>query len=166
MSEEVKDNQEKGTEVVAHNVANKEKFETLKERLKKGEELSDKEIDFVKYYKEEQSRKALDQVVRGVNDLFEKTYKFEEMNGKELTVKIRIPNALEQGRINGLRETMLGGMGSTLSTYLYQVYTFFATLEVCGVDVPKELKPENMYNVSIAYKIQEDFMEYMNSFRA
>lgn len=142
-----------------------EEVNELIRKLERGEKLTDDEVNKVKYHQVEEERTALDKIVRGVNDVFIKDYKFEDYGGMELAVRIKAPNALEQGRINSVRENFVGGTGTMLNTFTYIVYHTLALLEVCGIDVPTELKPENVYNLNIVYKIGVDFAEWLDRFQ-
>ncbi|BAN59572.1 tail assembly chaperone [Bacillus phage phiNIT1] len=112
----------------------------------------------------QKQKKAIDRIVRGVNDVFEKNYKYEDL-GWDFTVKIKMPNAIERGRIHATATRYLGGLFDFSNEYHRIVYTTLATLEVCGIDVPEELKAENLYHLDVAYKIGEDFIEWTQTFR-
>lgn len=135
------------------------------DKLNNGIKLTDEEVNKVKYQEAQEEKVALDRIVRGVNDIYEKEYKFEDIGGLELKVKIKAPNALEQGRINAIRENFVGGTGTMLNSFTYVVYHTFALLQVCGIDVPKELDPENVYNLNIIYKIGMDFGDWLDRFQ-
>lgn len=139
--------------------------EQLVEKINKGEKLSDEEINLLKYQTEQAETKTLDRIIRGVNDTFIKDYDFKEF-GMKFTIKIKAPNAIDQGKIQARREAYLEGMGMAVSTFIFQVYHTLATIRVCGVDVPKELeKDEDIFNLHVLYAIGGDFAEWLNSFR-
>jgi hypothetical protein len=110
-------------------------------------------------------KKAVDRIVRGVNDTFEKDYDFEDLKMK-FTIKIKAPNAVEIGKIQARLSAYLGGMNNYASEYFIVVYQTLATLRVSGIDVPKELeKDEDIYNLDILYTIGRDFQQWLNNFR-
>lgn len=112
-----------------------------------------------------EQKKAIDRIIRGVNDTFEKDYRFEDL-GLKFTVKIKAPNALEIGRIQAKMSAYLGGMNNYASDYMITVYQTLATLRTTGIDVPEELaKDEDIYNLDIIYQIGIDFQEWLNTFR-
>lgn len=134
-------------------------------KLDKGVKLTDEEVNKIKYQEAEKEKSALDRIVRGVNDIYEKEYKFDDLGGLELKVKIKAPNALDQGRINAVRENFIGGTGTMLNSFTYVVFHTFALLQVCGIDVPKELEPENVYNLNFVYTIGVDFADWLDRFQ-
>ena len=110
-------------------------------------------------------KKAVDRIIRGVNDVFEKDYNFEELDLK-FTVKIKAPNAIEIGKIQARLSAYLGGMNNYASEYFIIVYNTLATLRVTGIDVPKALeKDEDIYNLEVIYTIGRDFQQWLNNFR-
>lgn len=113
----------------------------------------------------EEQKKAIDRIIRGVNDVFEKDYNFEDL-GIKFTIKIKAPNAIEIGKIQARLSAYLGGMNNYASEYIVIVYQTLATLRVTGIDVPKELeKDEDIYNLDILYTIGRDFQQWLNNFR-
>lgn len=139
--------------------------QAILDKLEQGTPLTEEEIQKVKYHESKQEQVALDRIIRGVNDVFVKDYVFEEFGGLALTIKIKAPNALEQGRINAVRENFVGGVGTMLNSFTYVSYHTLAVLEVCGIDVPKELNPKDIYNLGIVYKIGVDFAEWLSRFQ-
>ncbi|AMQ66603.1 tail assembly chaperone [Bacillus phage Shbh1] len=112
-----------------------------------------------------EQKKALDRVIRGVNDVFEKTYKFEELD-LEFTVKMRYPNAIEVGRIQARLARYLEGMNNYASTYVITVYSTLAAIREVGIDVPEFLDDdEKIYNLEILHLIGRDFQQWMDNFR-
>jgi hypothetical protein len=112
-----------------------------------------------------EQKKAIDRIIRGVNDTFIKDYDFEDL-GLKFTIKIKAPNALEIGRIQAKMSAYLGGMNNYASDYMITVYQTLAALRVVGTEIPKELeKDEDIYNLDIIYQIGIDFQEWLNSFR-
>lgn len=115
--------------------------------------------------KQIEQRKAVDRIVRGVNDTFIKDYDFKDM-GVKFTIKVKAPNALEIGRIQGRMSAYLGGMNNYASEYMLIVYNMLATLRVTGIDVPKELaNDEDIYNLDMLYEIGRDFKQWLENFR-
>lgn len=113
----------------------------------------------------QEEKKVIDRIIRGVNDVFEKDYNFEDL-GLKFTIKIKAPNALEIGKIQARLSAYLGGMNNYASEYMLVAYQALATLRVTGIDVPKELaKDEDIYNLDILYMIGRDFQQWLNNFR-
>lgn len=140
-------------------------LEELRAKAERGEALTDEEVKKLKYQDVKEEKVALDKIVRGINDMYVKDYKFEDYGGLTMTVKIKAPNAIEHGRIHQIRERYLGGTGTMVNSFTYLVYHTFGLLEVCGVDVPKELEPENVYNMNIIYRIGVDFADWLDRFQ-
>jgi hypothetical protein len=112
-----------------------------------------------------EQKKAIDRIIRGVNDVFEKDYKYEDLN-LEFTIKLKAPHALEIGKIQARTSAYLGGMNNYASEFMLVVYNTLATIRVTGIDVPKFLeKDEDIYNLDILYTIGRDFQQWLNSFR-
>ncbi len=137
-----------------------ENFDNVLDEFKKEETPEERE------FKEKQEQKqVIDRIIRGVNDVFEKDYNFEDLDMK-FTVKIQAPNAIEIGKIQARLSAYLGGMNNYASEYMIVVYQTLATLRVTGKDVPKELaKDEDIYNLDILYTIGRDFQQWLNNFR-
>lgn len=151
---------------VAPLITSKPTREGLIAKLNSGEKLTDDEINALKYFNNEEEINLIDRVIRGVNDTFVKEYNFTEWKLK-FTVKIKAPNAIDQGKIQALRESYLNGMGMSVSTFIYQVYQTLATIRICGFDLPKELeKDEDIYNLNILYIIGQDFNKWLATFRS
>lgn len=118
-----------------------------------------------KVKEQKDQKKAIDRIVRGVNDTFEKEYKFDDL-GIKFTIKIKAPNALEIGRIQAKLAAYLGGMNNYSSEYMIVVYQTLSALRITGIDVPKELeKDEDIYNLDILYTIGRDFQQWLNNFQ-
>lgn len=112
-----------------------------------------------------ETKKVVDRIIRGVNDTFVKSYDYDDID-VHFTIKIKAPNALEIGKIQGRLSGYLNGMNNYASDYMLTVYQTLATLRVVGIDVPKELaKDEDIYNLDIIYTIGRDFTEWLNQFR-
>jgi len=112
-----------------------------------------------------QKKKAVDRIVRGVNDTFIKDYTFEDLNLK-FTIKIKAPNALDIGKIQARAAAYLGGMNTYLDNYTNTVYQTLATIRTTGVEVPKVLaNDEDIYNLDILYQIGVDFKQWLDNFR-
>ncbi|QDP42860.1 tail assembly chaperone [Bacillus phage vB_BmeM-Goe8] len=112
-----------------------------------------------------QKKKAVDRIVRGVNDTFIKDYTFEDLDLK-FTIKIKAPNALDIGKIQARAAAYLGGMNTYLDNYTNTVYQTLATIRTTGVEVPKELaNDEDIYNLDILYQIGVDFKQWLDNFR-
>lgn len=127
--------------------------------------LTDEEIDKITYNKQEESIKAVNRIVRGINDVWEKDYEFKDIDLK-FTIALRAPNAIESGRIQAKREQYLSGTGTFVGDQVYGAFQGLATIREVGVKVPIELQSdEDIYNLAILYKINEDFTAWLNSFR-
>jgi hypothetical protein len=115
--------------------------------------------------KKVEQKQVIDRIVRGVNDVFEKDYTFEDL-GLKFTVKVKAPNALEIGKIQARMSAYLGGMNNYASEYMIVAYQMLATLRVTGLEVPKELqKDEEIYNLDILYVMGRDFKQWLDNFR-
>ena len=112
-----------------------------------------------------EQKKAIDRIIRGVNDTFIKDYTYEDI-GLKFTIKLKAPNALEVGRIQARLASYLGGMNNYASEYMLVVYQTLSAFRTVGIDVPKELeKDEDIYNLEILYEIGVDFNNWLNTFR-
>jgi hypothetical protein len=112
-----------------------------------------------------EQKKVVDRIIRGVNDVFEKDYNFEDL-GIKFKIKLRAPNALEVGKIKARTSAYLGGMNNYADEYTLIVYNTLSTLRTTGIDVPKVLeKDEDIYNLDILYTIGRDFQQWLNNFR-
>lgn len=110
----------------------------------------------------EDSRKR---VIPGVNNVWEKEYDYRDMDLK-FKLSIRVPNAIEQGRIQARREQYLRGMGAFVNDYIYGCYQALATIQEVGIDVPEMLADEErIYNLAILYDIHRDITEWLDTFR-
>lgn len=139
--------------------------EQLIEKINRGENLTDEEINLLKYHNAEAEHKELNRIIPGVNNVFSKHYDLKEF-GMEFDIKIKAPNVVQQGKIQAMREAYLEGMGMAVSNFIFQCYHTLATIRVCGVEVPKELeRDEDIYNIYILNVIGKDFAEWLNSFR-
>lgn len=134
-------------------------FENQMEKLQVVPEEQKKAQEFM------EQKKVIDRIVRGVNDIFEKDYNFEDM-GLKFKVKIKAPNAIEIGKIQAMMSAYLGGMNNYASDYYIVVYQALSTLRIAGVEVPKELaKDEDIYNLDVLYQIGVDFQRWLDNFR-
>lgn len=150
----------------AINVQKQDTRAELIEKINNGEELTEKEIDTLKYLNRKEEVKHIDRIVRGVNDVFTKHYDFNKEWGVEFDISIKAPNALEQGRVIARREAYLQGVGMAVSPFHYQVYNTLATIRECGVIVPKVLETdEDIYNLHLLYAVGEDFGAWLATFR-
>lgn len=112
-----------------------------------------------------EQKKVIDRIIRGVNDVFEKDYNFEDIELK-FTIKIKAPNALEIGKIQARLSAYLGGMNNYASEYMIVAYQTLATIRTTGVDIPEALaKDEDIYNLDPLYVIGRDFQDWLNNFR-
>ena len=139
--------------------------EQLIEKLQRGENLTDEEVNILKYYNDAEERKQLDRIIPGVNDVFSKHYNLKEY-GLEFDIKIKAPNIIENGKIQARREAYLEGMGMAVSNFIFQSYQMLATIRVCGVEVPEVLADDKkIYNLYVLGVIAKDYGEWLNSFR-
>lgn len=122
-------------------------------------DLSQEEVDRNK------DTEAINRVLTGKNDVFEKHYKIDEL-GLEFDIKIKHPNALEQAKIHAKTALYFDGLGRFMSDYLMLAYTTLATLRVTGIDVPDFLKnDEEIYNMNILVVIGEDYRDWLDTFQ-
>ncbi|WNO29823.1 tail tape measure protein [Bacillus phage SDFMU_Pbc] len=134
----------------------------MSENLENNTQKTSEELAVEKQFEQ---KKAIDRIIRGVNDVFEKTYDFAEFD-EPFTVKLRAPNALDAGKIHSRTAVYLNGMNNYASDYFIVSYNALASLRVVGIDVPKELaNDEDIYNLDVLYTIGKDFQEWLNSFR-
>lgn len=123
------------------------------------------ELQELKRKKEQEQDNTISKVIRGVNDVFEKYYNFEEIQ-LAFNIKLRVPNALEQGTINAMRSNYLGGMDLYQSDEIYKAYQMLATIQVVGVEVPDELSdPEKIYNLIPLVRVYDDWIDFLGTFR-
>lgn len=112
-----------------------------------------------------ETKEVVDRLIKGVNDVFEKTYDVEELD-LHFTIKIKAPNAVEIGQIQARTAQYLGGMGNFVSSYFIIVYQALSAIRVCGKDVPEFLqKDEEIYNLDVLHMIGRDFQHWLESFR-
>ena len=62
--------------------------EQLIEKINRGENLTDEEINLLKYHNAEAEHKELNRIIPGVNNVFSKHYDFKEF-GLEFDIKIK-----------------------------------------------------------------------------
>lgn len=123
------------------------------------------ELQELKRKKEQEQDNTVSRVIRGVNDVFEKYYNFKEIK-LDFNIKLRVPNALEQGTINAMRSNYLGGMDLYQSDEIYKAYQMLATIQVVGVEVPDELSdPEKIYNLIPLIRVYDDWIDFLGTFR-
>lgn len=139
--------------------------ETKQEEIKDVNEMTPEEIDKLKYQDRKEKEKVVNKVIKGVNDVWEKEYNFEELDLR-FKVKVKLPNAREQGNIMALRSAYLGGMDAYQSDMIINAYQMLATLQEVGVEVPKEFQdPEDIYNLYPLSVMYNDWLDFMSSFR-
>lgn len=108
---------------------------------------------------------TINRVIAGQNDIFKKEYKFDEL-GLEFTIKIKYPNALEQGKIHAQTALYFDGLSRFMPENLMLAYTTLSSLRVCGIDIPDFLKnDEDIYNINILMVIGKDYGDWLDSFR-
>lgn len=145
-----------------------EELEQLRKRSENGEKLTEDEAAALHKNDNEKTIKDIDSIIRGVNDVFEKDYSFNEDNIK-FTIKIKAPNIVQAGKIEALREQYLNGMGLSQTAFIFNAYDALATIRICGIDVPKELAvDENIYQPALEwlYEIDGDFNDWVARFHA
>ncbi|WRW34688.1 tail assembly chaperone [Staphylococcus phage CF5] len=139
--------------------------ETKQEEIKDVNEMTPEEIDKLKYQDRKEKEKVVNKVIKGVNDVWEKEYNFEELDLR-FKVKVKLPNAREQGNIMALRSSYLNGMDAYQSDMIINAYQMLATLQEVGVEVPKEFQdPEDIYNLYPLSVMYNDWLDFMSSFR-
>ncbi|XWX29920.1 tail assembly chaperone [Staphylococcus phage PG-2021_15] len=158
MSEEIKE------EVNKEVNKDTENQDTNKETKEK-EKLSKEEIYKLKYKQDVEKEKAIVKVIKGVNDVWEKEYNFEEAD-LNFKVKIKIPNAMEQSQIRALTDEFLFGKSDSTPDFLYNAYFMLATLQIVGQEVPIEFRdPEEIYNMDYLAYIHRDWRKFLRTFR-
>jgi hypothetical protein len=113
-------------------------------------------------------KNQVDEILKGVNDTFEKTYtEFEALGwGKEVKVAVKAPNVVEIGKIAARHAAYLNGMNNYASEYLTVAFQMLATLRITGVIVPEKLKNDDeIYNLDPLYTIGRDFQRWLGNFR-
>lgn len=139
--------------------------ESKEEKQKPVSEMTKEEIEELKYQQEQEKQKVLDKVIRGYNDSFIKHYDFREL-GLTFTIKLHLPNMIEQGQINALRSKYLGGTDVDQPAYIYYAFEMLATIQVVGDEVPKYFKnEEDVYNPAPLIQMYNDWMEFQSTFR-
>ena len=88
---------------------------------KKEKERSKEELYKLKYKQEQDKEATLLKVIKGVNDVWEKDYNFEEAD-LSFKVKVKIPNAMEQSQIRALTDEFLFGKSDTTPDFIYNAY--------------------------------------------
>lgn len=127
--------------------------------------MTPEEIEELKYKTRKEKEQTVAKVIKGVNDVWEKEYNFKEL-GLHFKVKVRFPNAREQGRIFALRSSFLGGMDMYQNDDVIQAYQMLATLQEVGEEVPKEFRDvEEIYNLYPLKVMYLDWIEFLNTFR-
>lgn len=131
-----------------------------------GKDLTDEEKATQERVKtREEEKKVVNRVISGHNDVFNKHYKFEEMD-LNFDISIKFPNIVEQARIQAKTERYFDGLGSLMPARAQQAYRILATMRICGKDIPGFLKEdEQIYNLHIFNVIGDDFIDWMNSFQ-
>lgn len=143
----------------------KETNKENKEEQKPISEMTKEEIEELKYKQEQEKQKTLDKVIRGYNDTFIKHYDFDELD-LTFTIKLHLPNMIEQGQINALRSKYLGGTDVDQPSFIYYAFEMLATIQVVGDEVPKEFKNEtDIYNPAPLIQMYNDWMEFQSTFR-
>lgn len=161
------DNKEEEKEETKKEDSNKdsETKEKPKPKEKPVSEMTKEEIEELKYQTEEKKQKALDRIIRGYNDTFIKHYNFEELD-LTFTIKLRLPNMIEQGQISALRSKYLGGTDVDQPAYIYYAFEMLATIQVVGEEVPKYFKNESdIYNPAPLIQMYNDWMDFQSTFR-
>lgn len=111
------------------------------------------------------TEEAPKRVIPGVNNIWEKEYDYKDL-GLTFKLSIKVPNAIEQGRIQARREQYLRGMGAFVNDYIYGCYQALATIQEVGIEVPEILADEErIYNLAILYDIHRDITEWLDTFR-
>lgn len=142
----------------------------LREKHENGEKLTEQESKALHEDDKKQQIKDIDYIIHGTNDTFVKDYNFLD-DDKTLRIEIKAPNILEEGRINGLREQYLTGMGQAQNTFYYNAFDGLAVLRICGKNLPKELKTDDqIYGTDTMLDwlatIDTDFYNWLSRFRA
>lgn len=128
-------------------------------------QLTKEEIDNLKYKQQEEREQVINKVIRGVNDIYEKEFHFEGFD-EPVKFKIRYPNALEQGQILSVRSSYFNGTDMYQSQEIIFAFHMLATLNVVGVEVPKEFRnAEEIYRLEPLLELYYDWVEWLSTFR-
>ena len=135
------------------------------EETNKEKELSKDELYKLKYKQEQDKEATLLKVIKGVNDVWEKDYNFEEADLR-FKIKVKIPNAMEQSQIRALTDEFLFGKSDSTPDFIYNAYFMLATLQVVGKEVPIEFRdPEEIYNMDYLAYVYKDWRQFLRTFR-
>lgn len=146
----------------------KEELAELRQKAENGEALTDEESSALHKEDNLNTIKDVDSIIRGYNDKFVKQYHFNE-DKINFTIKLKVPNIVEAGKIEALRERYLDGMGLSQTNFVYNAFDALATIRVVGEDVPKELaKDSDIYTPALEwlFQIDVDFTEWMARFHS
>lgn len=141
---------DKNVEVVDNTT--KPKAETVKELPKKKED------------KEKEVTNVFEELIRGENDIFDRTYTFKEL-GEKFRIQVRYPSFLEKSRIHARREELLGGTSFQQPLAIYIITQTIAIFEVCGIDIPEYFSVNGTPRDDVIFKIGQELDVWLNSFR-
>lgn len=160
--EEVKEEPKKEEETKKDSETKKEPKE---EKQKSVSDMTKEEIEELKYKSEQDKQQVLNKVIRGYNDSFVKHYDFDEFD-LSFTIRLHLPNMIEQGKINALRSSYLGGTDTDQPAFIFYAFEMLATIQIVGDDVPKEFKNEtDIYNPAPLVTMYQDWMDFQSTFR-
>lgn len=118
----------------------------------------------VEIEKKEKQARAINKIIKGENDTFEKDYDIKEL-GLKFKLKVRFPNVIEQAKANAMVERYFEGLSAYMSPNLVRMYRMLSIIHICGVEVPSILSDdEALYNVQLLGYIASDFEEWMDTF--
>src|SRR5699024_7257570 len=122
---------------MAEEIKKEQEVQETKEEKKDVSKMTPEEIDKLKYQDKKEKEQVINKVIKGVNDTREKEYNCEGLDLR-FKVKMKLPNAREQGNIFALRSAYLGGMDMYQTDQVIRAYQMLATLQEVGIEVPKE----------------------------
>lgn len=131
------------------------KAQTVKELPTKENKKEDKNKEITPVFEE---------LIRGENDIFDRTYTFKEI-GKEFHIQVRYPSFLQKSRIHARREELLGGTSYQQPLAIYIITQTIAIFEVCGINIPEYFSVDGTPRDDIIFKIGQDLDVWLNSFR-
>lgn len=147
---------------------NSKTVKQLRNKVENGQKLTPDEAKILHEDDANQATQQFDYIVRGFNDMFVKEYNFDEDKIK-FTIKIKMPNIIQNGKVEALRDHYLDGTALNQSVFIYNAYDALALIRVCGVDVPKELaKDENIFEPGLEWlnAIDKDYSNWAARFHA
>ncbi|XWX32061.1 tail assembly chaperone [Staphylococcus phage PG-2021_27] len=129
------------------------------------QEFKENEIQEKQEQLEKKKENTVNKVIKGVNDTWEKEFNFPKSD-LHFKLRLRVPNVLEQGRIGALTSQYLAGNDENVSPAVYNAYYMLATMQVVGIQIPKEFRnPEDVYVIEPLFEIYIEWVDFLDSFQ-